>query len=175
MGSLKKGYTQVYTGNGKGKTTAALGLALRAAGSGMKVFIGQFVKGMEYSEIKSLKKFNEYITVQQFGRGCFIDRHPGKEDILYAKEGLARLIEVIGGGQFDVVILDEVNIAIHFNLLSLDEVISFIEQKPVDVELILTGRFAHQSIMDRADLVTEMREVKHYYQQGILARAGIER
>jgi len=175
MGCLKKGYTQVYTGNGKGKTTAALGLALRAAGNGMKVFMGQFVKGMEYSEIKSLKKFSEDITVVQLGRGCFIEKDPENEDVVYAQKGLAMLKEVIMGGQYDVVILDEVNIAIHFKLLTVDEVVQLIEQKPTNLELILTGRFAHQSILDKADLITEMQEVKHYYRQGVLARAGIER
>jgi len=175
MGSLKKGYTQVYTGNGKGKTTAALGLALRAAGNGMKVFIGQFVKGMEYSEIRSLKKFSDNITVRQFGRGCFIKRHPEDEDVRYARNGLEELKEVISGGKYDVVILDEINIAIYFKLLGVEEVISLMEGKPENLELILTGRFAHQAIIEKADMVTEMQEVKHYYQQGVLARAGIER
>ncbi|MGM0365213.1 MAG: cob(I)yrinic acid a,c-diamide adenosyltransferase [Actinomycetota bacterium] len=175
MGSLKKGYTQVYTGNGKGKTTAALGLALRAAGNGMKVFIGQFVKGMEYSEIRSLKKFSDNITVRQFGRGCFIKKHPEDEDIRCARDGLEELKQVISGGKYDVVILDEINIAIHFKLLGVEDVTGLMERKPEDLELILTGRFAHRDIVEKADLVTEMQEVKHYYQQGVLARAGIER
>ncbi len=175
MGSLKKGYTQVYTGNGKGKTTAALGLALRAAGNGMKVFIGQFVKGMQYSEIKSLEKFSDNITVRQFGRGCFIKKDPEDEDIRCAREGLEELKEAIACGKYDVVILDEINIATYFKLLSVKEVMGLIEDKPKDLELILTGRLAHKDIIARADLVTEMQEVKHYYQQGVLARAGIER
>ncbi|MCG9479231.1 MAG: cob(I)yrinic acid a,c-diamide adenosyltransferase [Actinomycetia bacterium] len=175
MDNLQKGYVQVYTGNGKGKTTAALGLALRAAGNGMKVFIGQFIKGMEYSEIRALKKFSGYIEIKQYGRGCFINQSPEQEDIDSAKNGLKELEKIIGSGQYDVIILDEINIAVYLKLLNVEDVIRLIEQKPQATELILTGRFANKSIIEAADLVTEMKEVKHYYQQGILARAGIEK
>ncbi len=175
MAKLTTGYTHVYTGNGKGKTTAALGLALRAAGSNMSVFIGQFVKGMEYSELSSLSKLSENITVKQYGRGCFIKRKPVKTDIEHAKNGLNELKQVINSGKYDVVILDEINIAIYFKLISAKDAVELIENKPKNVELILTGRMACEEILKRADLVTEMRELKHYYTKGVLAREGIEK
>ncbi|MGM0368019.1 MAG: cob(I)yrinic acid a,c-diamide adenosyltransferase [Actinomycetota bacterium] len=175
MAKLTKGYTHVYTGNGKGKTTAALGLALRAAGSNMSVFIGQLVKGMEYSELNSLSKLSENITVKQYGRGCFIKRKPVQADIDHAKNGLNELKQVINSGKYDVVILDEINIAIYFKLISAKDAVELIENKPKNVELILTGRMACGEILKRADLVTEMKELKHYYTKGVLAREGIEK
>ncbi len=175
MAKLEKGYTHVYTGNGKGKTTAALGLALRAAGNNLQVFIGQFIKGLKYSELKSLKKLSSNITIKQFGRGCFIKKAPQKEDMEYAKLGLAELRKIINSGKYDVVILDEVNIAIHFGLISEKDVISLIDKKPENIELVLTGRLASEDILGKADLVTEMKEEKHYYKKGVLARKGIEK
>jgi cob(I)alamin adenosyltransferase len=175
MGKLKKGYVQVYTGDGKGKTTAALGLALRAVGNDFKVFIAQFIKGLEYCEIKALKRLNDSITVKQYGRGCFIQNNPTKEDIAAARNGLCEITEVISSGKYDLVILDEINIALHFKILTLQDVLDLIEIKPDNVELVLTGRRAEKEIIDKADLVTEMREVKHYFTKGVMARKGIER
>ena len=175
MGKLKKGYVQVYTGDGKGKTTAAFGLALRAAGYGLKVFIAQFIKGMRYSEIKALEKFKDNIEVKQYGKGCFVREAATNKDIEAAGLGLAEIREVINSGKYDVVILDEINIAIYFKLLSVGDIVDLIENKPDNIELILTGRKAEKEIIDKADLVTEMHEIKHYYRKGVLARKGIER
>jgi len=169
-----KGYIQVYTGNGKGKTTAALGLALRAAGAGLSVFIGQFVKGMKYSELDALDRFSDLITLKQYGRDCFIENTPTNEDIQLAKQGLEEMREIILSGKYHLVILDEANIAVYFHLFTAADLLDLIESKPNDVELVITGRYAHEDILDRADLVTEMLEVKHYYARGVTARAGIE-
>ena len=169
------GYVQVYTGNGKGKTTAALGLALRAAGAGLRVFVAQFAKSGEYSEIKALRRFDDLITVRQFGTGRFISCAPAEEDIRAARQGWQELKNIIAAGAYDVVVLDELNMAIFYKLISPDELIEVIESRPVHVELIITGRNAHEKILARADLVTEMREVKHYYTAGVQARDGIEK
>ena len=175
MGKLSNGYVQVYTGDGKGKTTAALGLALRAAGFDMKVYIAQFIKGMKYNEIKALEKFADNVTVEQFGNGCFIRNSPDDKDIESAKCGLEQIKKVLISKEYDIVILDEINIALHFGLLKVGEVLELINLKPNEVELVLTGRRVHPQIIELADLVTEMREIKHYYQKGVIARAGIER
>jgi cob(I)alamin adenosyltransferase len=169
-----KGYVQVYTGDGKGKTTAALGLALRAAGAGLSIFIAQFVKGMEYSEIKALENFSDRIRLKQYGRDCFIYHEPKKEDIEAARAGLEEVRKIIASGDYDVVILDEANIATYYNLFSVDELLELIDGKPDHVEIVITGRRADPRIIDRADLVTEMKEIKHYYAKGIEARKGIE-
>ena len=169
------GYVHVYTGNGKGKTTAALGLALRATGAGLHVWIGQFVKGMEYSEIKALRRFGDMITVRQFGRGCFIRRQPDRADIEAGQCGFNETKTVITSGEYDVVILDEINIATHFHLLEVDDLCALIDARPPHVELILTGRCADKKVLEKADLVTEMHEVKHYFNKGVFARCGIER
>ena len=164
----------VYTGNGKGKTTAALGLALRAAGNGMKTFIGQFMKGYEYSEIKALKCIKE-IDIQQFGwENCI-----RKEDVrgIHHKKtvkGLEFCSHVMASEEYDIVILDEILVSIWFGLISVVEVIDLIGQYAGSCELVLTGRYAPQEIIDIADLVTEMRCIKHYYDQGVLSRLGIE-
>lgn len=170
-----KGYVQVYTGAGKGKTTAALGLAMRAAGAGLRVFIAQFVKGMKYSELKAIERFSDLITIKQYGRDCFIYQVPKDEDIRAAREGLEEVKEVVFSGLYPLVILDEANIATYYNLFSIEEVLELIDKKPENVELVITGRNAHPRLMERADLVTEMREVKHYYTKGVQARTGIER
>ena len=165
---------QVYTGNGKGKTTAAFGLALRAAGAGLPVFIGQFVKGMEYSELNAFKRFDDLITLRQYGRGCFIHGKPEEEDVRAAAEGLAEIREVLRSGKFKIVILDEANIAVFFELFSVEDLLALIDDKPEEVELLITGRYADPKVLERADLVTEMCEVKHYYTEGVQARDGIE-
>jgi cob(I)alamin adenosyltransferase len=170
-----KGYCHVYTGNGKGKTTAAFGLALRAAGAGIRVYIAQFIKGMEYSELKALKRFTDLITVDQFGRGCFIVGSPEKEDITLAGKGIARVWEIFADSSYGMVILDEINVATHLGLIDIETLLDLIENRPDDVELVLTGRYADKRVIEKADLVTEMVEVKHYYQNGIPAREGIEK
>lgn len=168
------GYVQVYTGNGKGKTTAALGLALRAAGAGLKVFIGQFMKGSATGELKALQRFDDLITIEQFGRQGFVHSQPDAEDIERASRGLARAKQALLSGECDLVILDEANVAAHFRLITVAQLLELIDAKPAQVELVLTGRYAAESVIERADLVTEMCEIKHYYQQGVEARRGIE-
>lgn len=169
-----KGYIQVYTGDGKGKTTAALGLAIRAVGAGMNVFIAQFMKGKEYSELESLAKFGDSITVRQYGRENFIYEKPEPEDIRCAVEGLEETKELMRSGKYDLVILDEANIAVYFNVFSVHDLLAVIEAKPEHVELVITGRRAAPQVLEKADLVSEMREVKHYHHKGIRARRGIE-
>lgn len=172
-----RGYVQVYTGNGKGKTTAALGLALRAAGHGYRVFIGQFLKGHPYGELRSLRQLAPLIRVEQFGRKGFIHvtENPEDEDVNRAKRGLERCRRAMLSSQYRVIILDEINVALHFRLLTVRDVHAFLDQRPADVEVILTGRYAPVSLLRRADLVTEMREKKHYYALGVRARPGIEK
>jgi cob(I)alamin adenosyltransferase len=164
---------QVYTGNGKGKTTAALGLALRAAGAGRTVFIGQFVKGREYSELKSLRKISR-IAVEQFGRSCFVRKAPTSADFACARKGFERIQEIIRTHSHNVIILDEINIAVHLKLLELKEMVAFLERVPDNVEVVLTGRHAHPAIIKIADLVSNIQEKKHYLRRGIRARRGIE-
>jgi len=147
---------------------------LRAAGAGIKVFIAQFVKGMHYSELDALKRFENLITVKQYGRRCFIYEKPKPEDIAAAREGYDEVLAIIKSGEYGLVILDEANIATYYNLFSVDELLALIDAKPDHVELVITGRNADQRLIERADLVTEMKEVKHYYQQGVPARKGIE-
>jgi len=164
---------QVYTGKGKGKTTAALGLALRAAGAGLKIYIAQFVKGRSYSELRALKKFKN-IKVEQFGTTCFIRKAPDIKDILGAQAGLNQAKKIIAGKKYNVIILDEINIALELKLLKLAEVLDILKHTPLATELILTGRSAHPQIIKMADLVSEVKDIKHYYNKGIRARRGIE-
>ena len=170
-----KGYVQVYTGNGKGKTTAALGLALRAAGAGLNIFILQFIKKGVYSEIKALERFADRITLEQYGLGRFIKDKPHPSDLEIAQKGLERLKAVVASGAYDIVIIEEGNVAVSSGLISVEELLDVIEMKPESVELVITGRHAAPEIIERADLVTEMREIKHYYQKGVGARLGIEK
>ena len=170
-----QGYIQVYTGDGKGKTTAALGLAIRAAGAGLNVYIAQFVKQGEYSEIKGLKQLSDKITVEQFGSGGFIEGRPSTEDIEAARQGLERVKTILADGEHPVVILDEANVAVALNLISEESLLNLIIDKPAGVEVIVTGRGATPGIIARADLVTEMKEVKHYFKEGVQARVGIEK
>jgi len=169
-----KGYIQVYTGNGKGKTTAAFGLSLRAVGAGKKVFFAQFVKGKEYSEILAVKKFLPQITIKQFGLGCFIIDKPTQNDIDAARTGLEEVSGIIQSGEYDIVVLDEVNIALYYNLFTVNEILEILRKKPDETEIIITGRYAPAAILEIADLVTEMQEVKHYFKKGVKARKGIE-
>ena len=179
MGSkrLSQGMIQVYTGNGKGKTTAALGLACRAVGYGLKVFIIQFMKGnMRYGEIDTAKKLAPYLTIRQMGRECLVRlEKPDPEDIRCAQEALSLAGEIIRGGTYDIVILDEINVAVDLGLVNKEEVLKLMDERPSHVELIFTGRDAAPEIIERADLVTEMVEIKHYYHKGIQSRKGIEK
>lgn len=170
----QNGYIQIYTGNGKGKTTAAFGLSLRAIGAGKKVFFAQFVKGQIYSEIEAVEKYLPGITIKQYGLDCFIVNSPTEADIKAAKEGLAQVAEIIASGQYDIIVLDEANIAIYYNLFSVQELIDVITKRPKNVEIIVTGRYAPPELLEIAHLVTEMKEIKHYYTQGVEARKGIE-
>lgn len=169
-----KGYIQVYTGNGKGKTTAALGLSLRAAGAGKKVYIAQFVKGMRYSELAVLPAIQN-ITLKQYGRSCFIYEKPAQDDYKAALQGLSEIEKILQSGDYDVVVLDEAAIALHYCLFSFDALKKALLKRAHHVEVIITGRYAPQELLDMADLVTEMKEIKHYYTKGIEARTGIEK
>ena len=169
-----KGYIQVYTGNGKGKTTAALGLTLRAVGADKKVFFAQFVKGQIYSEIKALQRFFPLVEVRQYGLTCFIHDKPTQADIDAAKAGFKEVSDIILSGKYDIVVLDEANIAIYYKLFSVNDLIEVLKQKPDETEIIITGRKVEPELIEIADLVTEMQEVKHYYTKGVMARTGIE-
>ena len=171
---MKKGYVQVYTGDGKGKTTAALGLSLRAAGAGLKVYIGQFLKQGGYSELEALKRFSDLITIEQFGTGRYIMGDPTPEDFAAARRALAALTSAVASGDYDVVIMEEANVAEKFGLITGQDLLDVIDRKPEGVELVITGRGCPKQVVERADLVTEMRPVKHYYDKGVLARTGIE-
>lgn len=171
---MGKGYIHVYTGNGKGKTTAALGLSLRAIFAGKKVFFGQFIKGMDYSELES-QRYLPNFKIQQFGRDCFIYNNPTDEDIRMAKEGLEICKRILNSHEYDIVVLDEINIATYYRLLDPDDIIDILKSREPKIEVILTGRYADEKIIEFADLVTEMKEIKHYYYKGVEARKGIEK
>ena len=171
---MEIGQFQVYTGDGKGKTTAALGLALRAAGAGLRVFVGQFMKMGGTSELASLKKLG--VDAEQFdsGKGLLLGREACREDVACAKAGVERIIGALNGG-YDVVIADEINCARMFGLLDEGDLTRVIDARPGAVELVFTGRGATPAIIERADLVTEMRMVKHYFaEKGLPARVGVE-
>lgn len=170
----RHGTVQVYTGDGKGKTTAAVGLALRAVGHGLRVYMIQFMKGREYGELKAAERLPD-LVIEQSGRDEFVDRRdPSPIDIELAKAGLAKAREALVGGKYDVVILDEINVALDFGLVTLEDVMGLIESRPVHVELVLTGRSAHPEIVKLADLVSEVLNIKHHYDTGVAARKGIE-
>jgi cob(I)alamin adenosyltransferase len=173
---IGKGYIQVYTGNGKGKTTAALGLAFRATGCELKTYIGQFMKGQKYSELNAVKMISEFITIEQYGKKSFTyhQNPPDPESIKMAKAGLQKARVAMLSSKYDIIVLDEINTAHFFNIVTLDEMLQFITDKPDGVELIFTGRYAPKGLIDAADLVTEMVEVKHYYKKSITSRKGIE-
>ena len=171
----RKGLVQVFTGNGKGKTSAALGSIVRATGHGLKVFVVFFMKGKyPYGEFSSLPKLPN-VEVTSFGLRCLIgDREVDPEEVRQAELALETAREAMLSGKYDLVVLDEVNIAVYFKLIPVSDVVKLIEEKPPQVELILTGRYAEDAVTERADLVTEMTKVKHPYDKGVKARKGIE-
>ncbi len=177
MGRLEKGYIQVYTGNGKGKTTCALGLTVRAVGAGLRVFIAQFLKGQDYSELKTLKeRFSDLVEIRQYGTPYFIFKGKENEEVKeIVKRGLRESRDAIVSGNYDIVIMDEINVCLYMGLADTNEVLEILRMKPDNVEVVLTGRYAPEEIIEVADLVTEMIEVKHYYQKGVQARVGIEK
>jgi len=170
-----KGYVQVYTGDGKGKTTSAIGLSIRSAGAGLKVYIAQFMKMGEYSEIRALKKFSDLITVEQFGLGRFIKGMPSQEDIEDARAGIEKVKALMASLDYDIIILEEANVAAKCGLISVKDILDLISSKPENIELVITGRGAAPEVIEQADLVTEMMEIKHYFQKGVPARVGIEK
>jgi cob(I)alamin adenosyltransferase len=172
---VMKGNIHVFTGDGKGKTTAALGMAMKAAGVGQKVFIAQFIKSDDYSEIKALERFSDLISVEQYGLGCFIEEKATPGDIEAARQGLEKVKRIISSGEHRVVILDEANIAVYFSLFSEQELLDIMAAKPEKMELIITGRKAPPGIIEKADQAIEFREIKHYYRKGVTARRGIEK
>ena len=174
MGLVERGLVQVYTGDGKGKTTAALGLALRACGCGLRVFLAQFAKGRPTGELSALARLADLVTVRQYGRESFLVGEPGAEDLRLARAGWQEVCRVAAGGEHDLLILDEIGIALHYGLVSTSEVLDLVADKPAGLELVLTGRRMPPEILERADLVTEMRQVKHYHERGVPARKGIE-
>jgi len=171
---MRKGYIEVYTGSGKGKTTAALGLAMRSAGAGHKVYFAQFIKKIKCSEHKALERFADLITVRQFGSGFIRGGKTTKAQVEAARHGFEEVTKVISSSLYDLVILDEINIAIHYRLIDVQDVLSILDAKPSHVEIILTGRYADERIIERADLITEMKEIRHYMHKGVKARTGIE-
>ena len=167
---------QIYTGDGKGKTTAALGQCFRAAGHGLKSLILFFMKGnIEYGELRSADYMNGLITVLQCGRADFVSKeNPDPIDVQMAQDGFAKAREAAASEAYDILVLDELNVALDFKLLALDEVLKFIDSWPKERELIITGRYCPEEVLARGDLVSEMKEVEHYYKRGIEARKGFE-
>jgi cob(I)alamin adenosyltransferase len=165
----------IYTGNGKGKTTAALGLAMRAAGHGLRVLIIQFMKGkINYGELETAKKLAN-ISIEQYGRPDFVNpEKPDPEDLRLAEEGFERAREAILSKEYDVVVLDEINVAVNFGLLKAEHVVDLLEHNPKEQELILTGRYMPEEFARHADLITECRELKHYFNEGVPARQGFD-
>ncbi len=172
--SLEKGFVHIYTGNGKGKTTAAIGLGIRATGEGLKVYMIQFMKGRRYSEIDALENIKDF-TVIQFGRDKFVSKeNPEQIDIDLARKGFEHAKEIIKNGEHDLIILDEINVAVDFKLIPLKDVLKLMDEKSEKVELVLTGRYVHPDMVKQADLVSEILEIKHPYQNGIQSRKGID-
>mgnify|MGYP000464291737 CR=1 FL=1 len=172
--SLKKGFVHVYTGNGKGKTTAAIGLGVRAAGAGLRVIMIQFMKGRRYSELDALHHLPNF-TVVQFGRDEFVSKEkPEQVDINLANKGLRYAQEVIQSNTYDLVILDEVNVALDYQLIPLQDVLELISKKPTELELVCTGRYAPAELVKDADIVSEILEIKHPFQTGVVSRKGID-
>ena len=172
---MERGLVQVYTGNGKGKTTAALGLALRAVGNGLNVLMVQFMKGTSSGELEAARRLSPFLTIIKAGREGFIFKgEVDPVDLKMAEEGFLLAKKAIEDREYDIVILDEINMAVDFGLIPLSDLLQLVDSKPVTVELVLTGRNAKPELLEKADLVTEMVERKHYYAKGVPARKGIE-
>ncbi|HQK99839.1 MAG TPA: cob(I)yrinic acid a,c-diamide adenosyltransferase [Smithellaceae bacterium] len=170
-----RGLVIVITGNGKGKTTSAFGQALRAVGQGYKVFIMQFMKGRDYGEFLAAEKYLPRLTLRRSGLDSFVMRgNPAPIDIELARTGFAEVQKAVSSGKYDMVILDEINVAVDFNLIPLQDVLDLIANRPASVDLILTGRYAPKELIKLADTVSEVKEIKHHYAAGIKDRAGIE-
>lgn len=175
VGSERRGLVIVITGNGKGKTTAALGQALRAIGHGYRICMIQFMKGRKYGELVAAEKYLPLLTVHRCGLDSFVMRdHPAPVDVDMARKGLELAKDVIASGEYDMVILDEINVAMDFKLVPIAEVVSLVGNRPAGLDLILTGRYAPPEIVEIADTVSEVREIKHHYNAGIKDREGIE-
>lgn len=172
---IGKGYVQVYTGNGKGKTTAALGLVMRACGAGLNVLFAQFLKGRECSELEALARFGNQVTVRQYGTGTFVRGKPTDKDRAMAVAGLQEIGEALGSGRYSLIVMDEANVATSHGLITVEALLAVVDAKPEGVEIVITGREAHPKLVERADVVTEMREIKHYHRSGVAARKGIEK
>ncbi|MEY8001351.1 cob(I)yrinic acid a,c-diamide adenosyltransferase [Clostridium sp. Mt-5] len=171
----RHGLVMVVTGNGKGKTTSAFGQALRAIGHGYKVFIIQFMKGRKYGEIIAAEKYLPDLTIVQCGLDSFVMKdNPAPVDIDLAQQGFEKAKEAVKSKEYNLVILDEINVAVNFNLISEQDVIDLIKQKPPELNLLLTGRYASDKIEEIADMVSDITEVKHHYNAGIKGQAGIE-
>lgn len=169
------GQIHLYTGNGKGKTTAAFGLAVRALCAGKQVYIAQFVKSMKYNETQLAERF-EHLRIEQFGCGCMLNRAPSEEDYAQARKGLQICQSELSNPENDVVIMDEICIALHLGLLTTDEVLDVLASRLPHIEVVMTGRYAPQALIETADLVTDMTEVKHYYStKHLLSREGIDK
>ncbi len=173
MVDREKAYVRIYTGDGQGKTTAAFGLLVRALCAGKTAYVGQFVKDMRYSET-GIDHFCKHVNIEQLGEGCFIDRQPTQLDIEAAHAALDHCRTIMASGYYDLVILDELNIALHYKLIDTRKVIQALEERNPTTEVVITGRYAPQELIDYADLVTDMHEVKHYFKQGVLARDGFD-
>ncbi|MFO7862220.1 MAG: cob(I)yrinic acid a,c-diamide adenosyltransferase [Desulfosalsimonas sp.] len=171
---MEKGYIQVYTGNGKQKITAALGLALRAAGSGLRVYIAKFMEKGHCSEIRALERLSDRIAVEQFGTGCSVRGKPDPADFEAARKGLAAARQAMLSGGYDMVVLEEANVAYESKIISEQDLMDFVSAKPDGVELVLTGRGGAPAVLERADLITEIKLVRHYFEQGVGTRTGIE-
>lgn len=166
---------QVYTGDGKGKTTAALGQALRAMGHGMNVFMVQFMKGRTYGELKAARRWLPNLTIVMSGRDEFVKKGaPEEVDVRMAREGLDLARRIVEEGKHQMLILDEINVAVDYGLLPVEEVLRFLEGCPPELEVVCTGRYAPRELVDVADLVSEVREIKHPYRKGVEMREGIE-
>ncbi len=174
MSETNKGLVLVYTGDGKGKTTAALGLAFRAAGHGFKILAIHFLKGRDYGEAKAAEHLPNFETVKA-GRDKFVNRdNPDPEDVKLAAEGMARARESAAKGTHNLILLDEINVALNYNLVSLQEVLELIDTRAPGVDLVLTGRNAPPEILEKADMVSEVKDIKHHFASGTKAREGIE-
>lgn len=163
----------IISGNGKGKTTSAIGMSMRAAGAGLNVFFAQFVKGKHYSEHNALKLIPN-IEFELMGRTCFIEKEPEQPDYDIALAGWKKVNQVVAQKNVQLLVLDELHIALYYQLLNLDDVVRFINQHKANIEIVSTGRYAPQALIVIADLVSEIKEVKHYYNVGVEARQGIE-